>query len=81
MTKFNILKTIDFDLLDKNIKKYVEANNKVKPHIFANSKTVKMLMNPIDESIYNLSDEYILIYENCKVYIDPELEDGFIELR
>lgn len=78
--KFSVIKTIDYELLNRNIDIYKAANGE-DPYIFMNKETIKAIENNIVSFVdYERNDRTDMIC-GCLLYCNKSLDFGEVELR
>ena len=80
MSKFNINKTLDVNKLSNNIAMFHQSKN-IAPYIFMSKDTMDELSACLTEHV--LVDDCVILsrYNGYKVFLDPDLEYGEVELR
>lgn len=82
--KFSIVKTLDIDKLNSEIKNYISINNEVDPYIFMSNETKEAIIRHCDP--LGLLDTRpkkgrIGLYKGYRVFIDETKKYGDIEIR
>lgn len=87
--KFSIVKSLDIDKLDNEIKNYMRISNSHDPYIFMSDATADIIAqhyDPVD--IYSSTKlgvqdrcEHRALYTGYKVFTDNNLKFGDIEIR
>jgi len=77
-----IFKTINYEILDKNIALYKETNEQ-EPYLFMSGSTLQTLSRNVDTNLYTIITFTNLMgsYKGYRIYQNDDLAYGEVELR
>lgn len=83
--KFSIVKTLDIDKLNSEIKNYISIDNEIDPYIFMSNETKEAITRQYPIGLLDMrpkdKEGCIGVYRGYRVFVDETKKYGDIEIR